>query len=90
MEKTTEKLPALLVEKLKELQKKGNESVNTLGKLGVDIHLYTTELERLQKIKAETLENYVKNVNEINAELKFLEEKYPNGEINLDEGVVIY
>jgi hypothetical protein len=90
MERITEKLPSSLVEKLKELQKDGNNSITMLGKLDVDIHLYTIELEKLQKVKTETLNNYVTVVNQINTELKFLEEKYPNGEINLDEGVVIY
>jgi RNase adaptor protein for sRNA GlmZ degradation len=90
METKTDKLPVSLIEKLKNLQNQGNTDVTNLGRISVDIHLYSQELERLQKMREETLQNYTKTVETLNNELKFLEEKYPKGEINLDEGTVTY
>jgi hypothetical protein len=90
MEQKIEKLPDSLVNKLKELQKEGNDAVTTLGKINIDIHLHTNEIERLEILKKETLEMYGKVVDNINSELKVLGEAYPNGEINLEDGSVIY
>lgn len=86
----TEKLPDTLVEKIKTLQKKGNDEIIKLGQIDVDINIFEKEIQRLQKLKIDSLETYTRVVDDINNELKFLESKYPNGEINLDDGTITF
>ena len=48
------------------------------------------ELDAVQQFKEDVLKSYRTAVDTINTELKVLEEKYPNGEVDLNEGVVIF
>lgn len=90
MEKKTEKLPVSLVNKIKDLQKTGNDEIITLGRIDIDINILEKEIQKLQKMKTESLDKYSKVVADMNSELRFLEDKYPKGEINLDEGTIIF
>jgi hypothetical protein len=47
-------------------------------------------LEGVEKFKDEVLKSYRNSVDSINAELGKLETKYPKGEVDLIEGVVIF
>jgi DNA repair exonuclease SbcCD ATPase subunit len=80
---TTQKLEASLVEKLKELNNKKSELIVNAGQLHLDIKqlkdvLFLVEVE---------FENTAK---ELNSLLSDLEKEYPNGEIDLVEGTVIF
>jgi hypothetical protein len=80
---TTEKLEVSLVEKLKELNTRKNELIINAGQLHLDIKQMNTVLS--------VVETEFENTNkELNALLFDLEKKYPNGEIDLIEGNVIY
>ena len=80
---TTEKLEVSLVEKLKELNTKKNELIINAGQLHLDIKQMNTVLS--------VVETEFENTNkELNALLFDLEKKYPNGEIDLVEGNVIF
>ena len=79
----TEKLEVSLVEKLKELNTRKNELIINAGQLHLDIKQMNTVLS--------VVETEFENTNkELNALLFDLEKKYPNGEIDLIEGNVIY
>jgi hypothetical protein len=80
---TTEKLEVSLVEKLKELNTRKNELIINAGQLHLDIKQMNTVLS--------VVETEFENTNkELNVLLFDLEKKYPNGEIDLIEGNVIY
>jgi hypothetical protein len=80
---TTEKLEVSLVEKLKELNTRKNELIINAGQLHLDIKQMNTVLS--------VVETEFENTNkELNALLFDLEKKYPNGEIDLVEGNVIF
>jgi Skp family chaperone for outer membrane proteins len=83
MEKTIEKLQPELVEKLRELKSKQSELLLNIGQ----IYLETKQLSKIQA----SLENEYDSVgSELQKELVDLENKYPNGEIDLGEGTIIY
>jgi hypothetical protein len=79
----TEKLEVSLVEKLKELNNKKNELIINVGQL----HLDVKQLNTLISMAEVEFENTNK---ELNLLLSDLEKQYPNGEIDLVEGTVIF
>ena len=83
MEKQTQKLESSLVEKLKELNTRKNELIINAGQLHLDIKQMNTVLS--------VVETEFENTNkELNGLLFNLENEYPNGEIDLVEGTVIF
>jgi Skp family chaperone for outer membrane proteins len=83
MEKTIEKLQPELVDKLRELKSKQSELLLNIGQ----VYLETKQLSKIQA----SLENEYDSVGlELQKELVDLENKYPNGEIDLGEGTIIY
>jgi hypothetical protein len=79
----TEKLEVSLVEKLKTLNNKKNELIISVGQLYLDIKQLNTTIS--------LAESEFENTNkELNLLLSDLEKKYPNGEIDLVEGTVIF
>lgn len=83
MEKQTQKLESSLVEKLKELNTRKNELIINAGQLHLDIKQMNTVLS--------VVETEFENTNkELNGLLFNLEKQYPNGEIDLVEGTVIF
>ena len=83
MEKQTKKLESSLVEKLKELNTRKNELVLNTGQL----HLEIKQLEKIISAVELEFENTDKQLNGL---LSDLEKQYPNGEIDLLEGTVIF
>jgi len=79
----TEKLEVSLVEKLKTLNNRKNELIISVGQLHLDIK----QLNTVVSVAESEFENTNK---ELNLLLSDLEKKYPNGEIDLMEGTVIF
>lgn len=79
----TEKLEVSLVEKLRELNNKKNELIINAGQLHLDIKQLTTSLTAVET-EFETTNK------QLNSLLSDLEKQYPNGEIDLVEGTVIF
>jgi hypothetical protein len=90
MTKIKEVLQTEVIEKLKFNQAQANEAVVNLGQIELRIIDLKDELDAVQQFKEDVLKSYKMAVDVINAELKVLEEKYPNGEVDLNEGVVIF
>ena len=80
---TTQKLEVSLVEKLRELNTKKNELIINAGQLHLDIK----QMNVLLSVVEAEFENTSK---ELNSVLSDLEKQYPNGEIDLLEGTVIF
>jgi hypothetical protein len=80
---TTEKLEVSLVEKLRELNTKKNELIIDAGQLHLDIK----QMNALLSVVETQFESVSK---ELNGVLSDLEKQYPNGEIDLVEGTVIF
>ena len=83
MEKKTEQLQPELVDTLRKLKARQNELVVNLGQ----VHL---ELKQLSKLQSSMEDEYEVVTKELQKELSQLEDKYPNGEIDLNDGTVIY
>jgi hypothetical protein len=80
---TTEKLEVSLVEKLRELNTRKNELIINAGQLHLDIKQLNTALS--------IVETEFENTSvQLNSLLSDLEKQYPNGEIDLVEGTVIF
>lgn len=90
MAQVKEKLEVEVVEKLKNSQAQANEAVVNLGQIELRIIELKTELEGVQNFKEDVLKSYKTAVDVLNGELKVLEGKYPSGEVDLTEGVVIF
>jgi hypothetical protein len=80
---TTEKLEVSLVEKLRELNNRKNELIINAGQLHLDI--------KQMNVLLSVVETEFESTNkELNGLLSDLEKQYPNGEIDLVEGIVIF
>jgi hypothetical protein len=90
MAQIKEVLQTEVIEKLKFNQAQANEAVVNLGQIELRIIDLKDELDAVQQFKEDVLKSYKMAVDVINTELKVLEEKYPNGEVDLNEGVVIF
>jgi hypothetical protein len=86
----TVKLEEVTLNKITELNQQANASVNDLGQIHIRRKELNIELERLdslvEKCEADFKETNLK-LNEIIAEL---EEKYPAGRLNLQDGSITY
>lgn len=80
---TTEKLEVSLVEKLKELNNKKSELILNAGQLHLDIKQLSGVLSLVES-------EFESTNKELNLLLSDLEKQYPNGEIDLVEGTVIF
>ena len=83
MEKYTEKLEESLVKRLKELRDIQTQLLLDLGQIYV-------ESKRIKGLQESLESNYNTISKEFNEKLNDLEAKYPNGEVDLVDGVVIY
>lgn len=90
MAQIKEKLETEVIEKLKFNQAQANEAVVNLGQIELRLIELKEEVDGVQSYKEDILKIYKTAVEVINDELKVLEEKYPNGEVDLIEGVVIF
>jgi prefoldin subunit 5 len=90
MEQKTEQLEPELVEKLKKIQDEQNSMVISLGQVAVQRRQFEKNLEELRKKEEEFGLRLDKSITEMNIELDELDKKYPNGQIDLDKGTIIY
>jgi predicted nuclease with TOPRIM domain len=86
----TEKLEKEIVETITSLQTKAAEQVHVLGEFHIRLRDLETEKKKIQEFVFSIEAEYDKLVTTLNETLKELEVKYPKGEIDLKEGVVIF
>ncbi len=83
MEKTIEKLQPELVDKLRELKSKQSELLLNIGQIYL-------EAKQIAKIQISLENEYEVVTTELQKDLTELEKKYPNAEIDLGDGTIIY
>jgi len=90
MERKTEQLQADLIEKLKKMQNEQDNMVIALGQVAVRRRELNKQLTDLSKKEEEFGSRLDKSISELNIELSELDKLYPNGQIDLEKGTVIY
>ena len=86
----TEKLEQEVIDRLKAMQEEQNNMVIALGQLSIRKRQLQQQLDETKKLETEYGERVDTSVNEMNIELAELDKKYPNGQIDLEAGTVIY
>jgi hypothetical protein len=90
MEQKTEQLEQSLVEKLKGIQEEQNNLVIALGQVAVQRRQFEKSLDELDTKEEEFGTRLDKSINELNIELAEIDKKYPNGQIDLEKGTIIF
>ena len=90
MEQTTEQLDQLVIDKLKSIQEEQNNMIIALGQSAVRKRQIQAQLVDIELQEAEFGARIDKSISDMNSELVELDTKYPNGQIDLDAGTVIY
>lgn len=90
MEQKEDILDKQIVEKLKGIQDEQNNMVIALGQVAVRKRELQKQLVELEEKEKEFGLRIDKSINEMNIELTELDKKYPNGQIDLEKGVIYY
>jgi predicted nuclease with TOPRIM domain len=90
MAQKTEKLEQEVVAIITSLQNKAAEQVHVLGEFHIRLRDLEAEKKRMQEFVSSIEAEYDELVTSLNETLKGLETKYPKGEIDLKEGIVIF
>lgn len=90
MEQRTEQLDAEVVKSLKVIQDEQNNMVIALGQVAVQRRQLQKQLEELSKREEEFGQRLDKSITQMNVDLAELDKKYPNGQIDLENGTVIW
>ena len=90
MEQKTEALDQSVIDKLKSIQEVQNNMVIALGQVAVRRREIEKQLEELKSKEVEFGVTLDSSMDEMNTELAELDKKYPNGQIDLDAGTIIY
>ena len=88
MERKTEKLSEELYEKLSKLNTDGNNIINKLGTIELDIYSLESKIENLKSEKIKLLNEHSIITKEIEIELKSLKYTYKNAVIDLSNGTI--
>ena len=86
----TEKLEQEVIDRLKAMQEEQNNMVIGLGQVAVRRRELEKQLEELNSKEIEFGSKLDSSMDEMNIELAELDKKYPNGQIDLEAGTVIY
>ena len=90
MAQKTEKLSQEILDKIFDAQVKLNEFVVSLGQLHLRKRDLQSEMDRVDSLKVEAEQSFDIATAEFQTILADLEKIYPKGEVDLNEGVVIY
>ena len=90
MEQKTETLEQSVIDKLKSIQELQNNMVIGLGQVVVRKREIEKQLEELNSKNIEFGNKLDSSIEEMDSELAELDKKYPNGQIDLDAGTIIY
>lgn len=90
MAQKTETLSPEIIDNLRNMQTKANELVVGLGQIHLRIKDFKLETERLISQQKSMETEFELNDTEFTKIIKDLEKQYPSGEVDLNEGIVIY
>lgn len=90
MAQKTEKLEQEVLDKILKAQTEASQIIFELGQISLRSRELDSEISELKKIKTD-MEDKFDNLNlQLENTLSDLRRKYPNGEIDLQEGLVIF
>ena len=90
MEQQMEQLQPEVVESLKKIQEEQNNMVIALGQVAVRRRDLQKQLDELSQKEMEFGQRLDNSLEKMNTELGELDKKYPNGQIDLEKGVVYF
>jgi hypothetical protein len=90
MEQKQESLKPELVNLLKQIQEEQNNMVIALGQVAVRRRDLQKQMDELSKKEEEFGIRLDESLNHMNSQLSELDKLYPNGQIDLEQGIVIY
>jgi aromatic ring-opening dioxygenase catalytic subunit (LigB family) len=90
MEQKTEQLEQSVIDKLKSIQEEQNNMIIALGQSAVRKRQLQAQIADIESQEKEFGERIDKSISDMNTELAELDVKYPNGQIDLEAGTVLY
>ena len=88
MAQKTEKLEQGVLDKIVKYQSDANQIIFELGQVSLQIRELELQLKKINEIKTTSEEKFDNIGLQLENILSDLQRKYPNGEINLEEGVI--
>lgn len=90
MELKSEQLEQSVIDKLKSIQEEQNNMIIALGQSAVRKRQLQAQIVDIESQEKEFGERIDKSIADMNTELAELDVKYPNGQIDLEAGTVLY
>jgi hypothetical protein len=90
MAKQTEKLSQDTLDKIVKSQEEANQLIFELGQISLRIREFTAEIKGMEDLKTAKESKFDNLSLQLENTISDLQRKYPNGEINLEEGVVTF
>lgn len=90
MEQKTEQLEQSVIDKLKSIQDEQNNMIIALGQSAVRKRQLQAQIADIELQEEEFGGRIDKSITDMNNELAELDIKYPNGQIDLEAGTVLY
>ena len=90
MEQKTEQLEQSVIDKLKSIQEEQNNMIIALGQSAVLKRQLQSQIADIESQEKEFGNRIDKSIADMNTELAELDVKYPNGQIDLEAGTVLY
>jgi hypothetical protein len=90
MEQKTEQLEQSVIDKLKSIQEEQNNMIIALGQSAVRKRQLQSQIADIESKEEEYGDRIDKSIADMNVELAELDIKYPNGQIDLEAGTVVY
>jgi hypothetical protein len=90
MEQKTEQLEQSVIDKLKSIQEEQNNMIIALGQSAVRKRQLQSQIADIESQENEFGNRIDKSIADMNTELADLDVKYPNGQIDLEAGTVVY
>ena len=90
MAQKTEKLSQELIDDLRGMQSKANELVIGIGQTQLKLKNFKTEITKLMEEQKSMELEFELNDSKFTTAIRDLDKKYPMGELDLNEGIVIY
>jgi hypothetical protein len=90
MEQKTEQLEQSVIDKLKSIQEEQNNMIIALGQSAVRKRQLQSQIADIESQENEFGNRIDKSIADMNTELADLDVKYPNGQIDLEAGTVLY
>ena len=90
MAKQTEKLSQDTLDKIVKSQEEANQLIFELGQISLRIREFTAEIKNMEDLKKAKEDKFDNLSLQLENTISDLQRKYPNGEINLEDGIVTF